>query len=155
MAGSIEAIFIAAEAGVPMKSVSEARLEEGQGIVGDRYYAGVGTFSEKLKGCPDSEVTLIESEQIDQFNDLHGLELDYGSPRRNVVTQGIELNKLVDVQFRVGEALLEGIRLCEPCAHLAGLITEKVLPGLVHRGGLRARIISGGVIRPADSIDAT
>lgn len=42
MAGSIEAIFIAAEAGgVPMKLVSEARLEEGQGIVGDRYYAGV------------------------------------------------------------------------------------------------------------------
>lgn len=155
MAGSIEAIFIAAEAGMPMQSVSEARLEEGQGIVGDRYYAGVGTFSEKLKGRPDSEVTLIESEQIDHFNDLYGLELDYGSPRRNVVTQGIELNKLVDVQFRVGEALLEGIRLCEPCAHLAGLITEKVLPGLVHRGGLRARIISGGVIRPADSIDAT
>ncbi len=155
MAGSIEAIFIAPEAGVSMQSVSEARLEEGQGIVGVRYYSGVGTFSEKLKDSPDSEVTLIESEQIDNFNRLHGLELDYGSPRRNVVTRGIDLNDLVNVEFRIGEALLEGIRLCEPCAHLAGLITEKVLPGLVHRGGLRARIISGGLIKPTDSIDAT
>jgi len=155
MAGSIVSIFIAPEAAALMLSVSEARLEEGQGIVGDRYYSGKGTFSEKLKGSPDSEVTLIESEQIDNFNRLNGLKFKYGSLRRNVVTQGIELNKLVDVRFRIGETLLEGIRLCEPCAHLASLVSEKVLPGLVHRGGLRARIISGGFIRPADSIEVT
>ncbi len=154
MTGSIISIFIAPEAGMPMHSVNEARLEEGQGIVGDRYYSGKGTFSEKLKGRADSEVTLIESEQIDHFNRLNGLELDYGSLRRNVVTQGVALNELVNVQFRIGEVLLEGIRLCEPCAHLASLITEKVLPGLVHRGGLRARIISGGAIKPTDSIYA-
>ncbi len=154
MTGSVISIFIAPEAGMPMRSVSKARLEEGQGIVGDRYYSGNGTFSEDLSGRSDSEVTLIESEQIDYFNRQNGLELDYGSPRRNIVTQGIELNKLVNVRFRIGEVLLEGIRLCEPCAHLANLITEKVLPGLVHRGGLRARIISGGLIKSADSIDA-
>lgn len=138
-----------------MIAVSEARLEEGQGIVGDRYFSGKGTFSEKLKDSDDSEVTLIESEQIDYFNRENGLELDYGAPRRNVVTQGIDLNKLVNVRFRVGDVLLEGIRLCEPCAHLARLLTKKILPGLVHRGGLRARIISSGFIKPTDVIDLT
>lgn len=155
MAGSIVAIFIAPNAGMPMIAVSEARLEEGQGIVGDRYFSGKGTFSEKLKDSDDSEVTLIESEQIDYFNRENGLELDYGAPRRNVVTQGIDLNKLVNVRFRVGDVLLEGIRLCEPCAHLARLLTKKILPGLVHRGGLRARIISSGFIKPTDVIDVT
>jgi MOSC domain-containing protein YiiM len=155
MSGSIISIFIAPGAGAPMISVNEARLEEGLGIVGDRYYSDQGTFSEKLKGGPDSEITLIESEQIDNFNRLNGLKLNYGSLRRNVVTQGIDLNKLVNVRFRIGETLLEGIRLCEPCTHLASLVSEKVLPGLVHRGGLRARIVSGGSIRPADSINVT
>jgi len=155
MSGSIISIFIAPEAAMPMRSVDEARLEEGQGIVGDRYYSDKGTFSEKLKGSPDSEVTLIESEQIDDFNRRNGLDIDYGSPRRNIVTKGIWLNELVNVQFRVGEVLLEGIRLCEPCAHLARLVTEKVLPGLVHRAGLRARIVSSGSIKPADSIKLT
>ena len=76
-------------------------------------------------------------------------------PRRNVVTEGIELNELVGVQFRVGEVMLEGIRLCEPCAHLASLVAKEVLPELVHRAGLRAKIISGGTIKSTDRVDAT
>jgi glycosyltransferase involved in cell wall biosynthesis len=150
--GSVVSIFVAAEAELPMQPLDVAHLEEGRGVVGDRYYAGKGTFSEKLKGSPDSEVTLIESEKIDDFNSLHGLDLDYGSPRRNIVTRGVDLNQLVDVQFQVGEVLLEGIRLCEPCAHLANILTEKVLPDLVHRAGLRARIVSDGSIKSGDSI---
>ncbi len=136
-----------------MRSVDRAHLEKGRGVVGDRYHSGNGTFSEKLKSSADSEVTLIESEQVDRFNRLNNLDIDYGAPRRNVVTQGVELNKLVNTRFRVGEVLLQGIRLCEPCAHLARLVSDKILPGLVHRGGLRARIVSGGSIKPADSIE--
>ncbi len=152
MTGYIVSIFIAPEAGMPMRSVSEASLEAGRGIVGDRYYLGKGTFSEKLMGLPDNEVTLIESEQIDLFNRSTGLEIGYDAPRRNVVTQGIRLNELVHIQFHIGAVLLEGIRLCEPCAHLAGLVSDQILPGLVHRGGLRAQIISGGCIKPSQSI---
>ena len=135
-----------------MRSVSEAQLEEGRGITGDRYYSGTGTFSEKPKARPDQEITLIESEQIDLFNRLTGLGLDYGAPRRNVVTSGIGLNDLVGVRFEVGEAVLEGLRLCEPCAHLASLVAKEVVAGMVHRAGLRARIVSGGTIKPSDEV---
>lgn len=135
-----------------MQPLHEARLEKGRGIVGDRYHFGTGTFSEQLKPRLDYEVTLIEAEQIDHFNSLTGLALDYAAPRRNVVTEGVNLNELVGVEFRVGEVTLQGVRLCEPCAHLAGLVAEEVLPHLVNRGGLRARIVSGGIIRPKDDV---
>lgn len=135
-----------------MEPVAIAELEEGRGILGDRYCAQLGTFSKQDEIRPDQEITLIESEEIDNFNRTAGLTLDYGAARRNVVTKGVRLNDLVGHQFLVGSVLLEGIRLCEPCAHLASLVSEKVLPGLVHRGGLRARILSAGKIKPSDVV---
>ncbi len=150
----VVAIFIARGAAAAMEAVPEASLEAGRGISGDRYYFGAGTFSNQDKHRPDSEVTLIESEQVEHFNQVTGQSLDYGAPRRNVVTRGISLNDLVGVRFRVGEVVLEGIRLCEPCAHLARLVNPQVVPELVHRAGLRATIVSPGRIRPKDIISA-
>ena len=145
-------IYTSAVAGRAMVPVAEATLETGKGVVGDRYYAGVGTFSKKLKGKPDVEVTLIESEEIDPFNSEECLSVPAGDFRRNIVTRGIRLNRLVGQQFRVGATLLEGLRLCEPCAHLAEFVGSKVLPAFVHRAGLRARIVSGGTVRLGDLI---
>jgi MOSC domain-containing protein YiiM len=148
-------IFTTAKAGARLEAVDQAELEAGSGLVGDRYYGGAGTFSKKLAGKPDREVTLIEAEEIDRFNHDTGLALGYGDLRRNLITSGVRLNDLVDRRFRVGECLLEGIRLCEPCAYLARTVAKEVLSGLVHKAGLRARIISGGTIRPGDEISAT
>ena len=72
--------------------------------------------------------------------------------RRNVVTRGVALNHLVGKRFRVGEVMLQGIRLCEPCEHLESLTRPGVRAALVHRGGLRAQILEGGAIRVGDSI---
>jgi MOSC domain-containing protein YiiM len=135
-----------------MQTLPVAQLDRGRGIVGDRYYKGIGTFSDKLRGKPDFEVTLIESEEIDTFNHANKLSLDHGALRRNLVTQGVRLNALVGVRFRVGEVVLEGIRLCEPCAHLAATVAPQVLPVLMHRAGLRAAIVVGGAIRPGDRL---
>ncbi|MFQ5635046.1 MAG: hypothetical protein ACE5G3_06915 [Gammaproteobacteria bacterium] len=91
MTGTVVAIFTALEAQAPVQSVPTAKLEAGRGIVGDRYYCSEGTFSEKLeaKGNADWEVTLIESEEIDSFNETQGYDFRYGDFRRNIVTQGI------------------------------------------------------------------
>jgi MOSC domain-containing protein YiiM len=45
-----------------------------------------------------------------------------------------------------------GTRLCEPCKHLEGLTQQGVMGGLIHRGGLRARILNEGVIRVGDAV---
>lgn len=152
MGATIRAIYIAANAGAPMQAVEYAELKAGQGIVGDRYYMDSGTFSEKLQNLPDKELTLIESERVDQFNTDHGSNLEYGAFRRNIITGGLHLEDLIGREFTIGDARLRGIRLCEPCAYLAGLLGPAVLTDMVHKAGLRAEILDSGRINPGDTI---
>jgi MOSC domain-containing protein YiiM len=154
MSGRIVAIVTTDEAGAPLKSVPEARLARGKGLVGDRYYRGSGTFSDKLKNGQDWEVTLIEGEEIQRFNQSQDLNLPPESFRRNLITADVRLNDLVGRRFSVGTAVLEGMRLCEPCAHLGKLIGPAVVQGMAHRAGLRARIITSSLVRVGDDISA-
>jgi MOSC domain-containing protein YiiM len=109
--------------------------------------------SRKLKDSGDWELTLIESEEIHRFNESQGLSLPPTSFRRNIVTSGIRLNELVGRRFKVGSAILEGMRLCEPCAHLGKLVGPAIVKGMVHKAGLRARIVTGSIVRVGDPID--
>src|SRR5919201_2628474 len=114
--GFIEAIYVASQAEKPLVEVAEVRAVRGRGLEGDRYYFAAGTYSNRPGGGRD--VTLIEAEALEALRTDLGIELGPGDSRRNVVTRGVPLNHLVGQRFRVGEVLLEGIRLCEPCAHL-------------------------------------
>ncbi len=146
--GRVVSIHISEEAAGPMKSVDATRAVAGQGLEGDRYF-----LRKARKHGPDREVTLIEIEAIEALERDYGVKLSPGDARRNIVTRGVALNHLVGKEFRVGEAVLRGIRLCEPCQHLVELTgQEKVLRGLVHRGGLRAQIVKDGMIRVGDHI---
>jgi len=147
--GTIISINIAPAAEAPMESVGEARAVPGKGLQSDRYFARQGSF---YKPQPDRELTLIESEAIEAFRTEFKLEFDLSSSRRNVVTRGVPLNHLVGKEFWIGEVKARGIKLCEPCSHLQCLSHPKVLPGLVHRGGLRAQILSEGTIRVGEII---
>ena len=83
---------------------------------------------------------------IEDLAATDGIELAPGETRRNVTTRGIRLNDLVGRRFRVGDAVCEGTRLCEPCQHLTDHVGKPILGPLVHRAGLRARIVDGGEI---------
>ncbi|MEM7760488.1 MAG: hypothetical protein AAF298_20510, partial [Cyanobacteria bacterium P01_A01_bin.40] len=96
MLGKLVGIFLTPLPMEPMISVQEAKLESGQGIVGDRYHSRLGTFSQKLAGLPDQEITLVEVEEIERLNKSTRLNLDLGDLRRNLVTEGVCLNELVD-----------------------------------------------------------
>jgi MOSC domain-containing protein YiiM len=134
-----------------MTALDEVTLEAGKGLPGDRYFKADGTTAREAKDG-DTELTLIEAEEIERFNELLQLTLDLGALRRNIVTRGVRLNALVGRRFRIGPVELEGVRLCEPCAHLAKTVCSKVLPAMVHRAGLRACIVSGGTVRPGDPV---
>ena len=151
--GRVKSIYICESAGLPMQSISRAELVAGKGIVGDRYYNETGTFSAKLAGKPSKEATLVEIENIDEFNSAYSHEFAGPDFRRNIVTSGVRLNDLVGKQFSVGKTVLRGIKLCEPCTHLQALLVDDVLPGLVGKGGLRAEIVVGGQIAIGDSIE--
>jgi len=123
----------------------------GRGLEGDRYCLGNGTFSPQPQK-PDYEVTLIELEKIEAFCRESGLPFTSSRARRNIVTQGVDLNSLVGKTFRIGEVLIRGIRLCEPCNHLAKTSFPEALSGLAHKAGLRAQIMSEGIIHVGDAI---
>lgn len=151
--GRVVSIHITGKAAEPVKSVGAVRAVAGQGLEGDRYFLRTGTSSHKHG--PDREATLIEIEAIEALERDYGVKLSPGDARRSIVTRGVTLNHLVGKEFRVREAVFRGIRLCEPCQHLARLTgQEKVLPGLVHRGGLRAQVVRDGMVRVGDTVAA-
>ena len=148
--GTVVSLHIAAGASAPMRSVPEVHAVPGRGLQGDRYFHCVGTYSDKPR--PDSEVTLIEIEAIEALKREYGIDLDPGEARRNIVTRQVPLNHLTGREFQVGEVTVRGIRLCEPCGHVEKLSRAGVLRGLIHRGGLRAQIVSQGTIRVGDAV---
>ncbi|MEO8285947.1 MAG: MOSC domain-containing protein [Chloroflexota bacterium] len=149
--GKVVSINIAPAATAPMLSVSEVRAIAGEGLEGDRYAKKEGTFS-KLTGT-GREVTLIEVEAVLALGNEYGVELKPGDARRNIVTEGVALHHMVGREFNVGEVTLRGMRLCEPCSHLEKLTEKGAMRGLIHRGGLRAEIVTGGTIRVGDSVE--
>ncbi len=148
--GSVISLQIASAGKAPMQLLEEVHAVPGKGLEGDRYFAGHGTFSPKAG--PAHEITFIEAEAVEALNRNLGANFAPADFRRSVTTRGVALNHLVDQEFFAGDVRLKGLRLCEPCAHLESLTREGVKTELLHRGGLRAQILSEGRIRVGDSI---
>jgi MOSC domain-containing protein YiiM len=142
--GQLTAIFIAAKKGIDLTPIDKIEAVPGRGLVGDRYYLKEGTFS--AKDGPDREITLIETEALEGLAREYEITLQPFQARRNLLTRGVPLNHLVGKTFQVGNVILRGIRLCEPCGHLEKLTFPGIEKGLKHRGGLRAQIVQGGVL---------
>jgi hypothetical protein len=151
-AGRVELLAVAAAATGPMRVVERATARAGRGLEGDRYFDAAGTFSDPSARGVD--LTLVAAEELDALELPSGRQLAYAEARRNVVTRGIDVNALVGRRFRIGEVECLGQRLCEPCAHLERLTERGTLRGLVHRGGLRADVLSDGVVEPGAEVRA-
>lgn len=150
--GKVETIVITESEGAPCFEVTEVVAHAGRGLEGDRYYEGKGKFK-KLE--PKRQATFIEMEAIEAVSRDYDIPLDPTEPRRNIVTRGIALNHLVGKTFTVGEATFRGIKLCEPCAYMQGLVGKPVREPLKHRGGLNAEIMSSGTVRVGDAVTVT
>lgn len=152
--GTVAAIHIAPEAGADVQRRERVDAVSGRGLRGDRYFAGEGTYSASARDVP-REMTLIESETLAALEREVGIELPPGTHRRNVTTEGVALDRLVGERFRVGGAVCEGVELCEPCSYLEQLLgIDGLYDALVHRGGIRARIVGSGSIAVGDEVAA-
>jgi hypothetical protein len=124
----------------PTISVSEIECVAGKGLFGDRFFG----FKENYKG----QVTFFSEEVFaDVCRKLGVNGKSPGVSRRNIVTRGVELNLLIGKRFVVQGIEFEGMAECSPCHWM----NEVIAPGaeaLLHgRGGLRARILTDGVLR--------
>ena len=129
-----------------MQHVAAVEAIAGAGLKGDRYAAGEGSFNKGKQG--QRQVTLINS------HFFVGNGYSYVESRRNIVTTGVELMWLIGREFRVGEALLRGVKYCDPCTRPGKLSSNpESFQDLFHdAGGLVAEILQGGLIRVSDRI---
>jgi MOSC domain-containing protein YiiM len=147
--GRLVAIYIAPESGAPMEPRDEATVGP-SGIEGDRYSMLKGKFRRPGTG---QAVTLVEREAVAAVNSEGDVTLGEHETRRNLVTEGVPLNHLVGRTFAVGELVLRGVRLAEPCVHLERTVGRPVRAPLVHRAGLNCEVVRPAVIRVGDDIE--
>ncbi len=113
---------------------------------------GKSTLLRTIAGLEQADAGQIDVRGRTVFSAERGIELPPIESRRNVVTRGIRLLDLIGRRFRIGEVVCEGVRPCPPCKHLEEITGKKVMRPLIHRGGVRARIVEGGWIRVGDPI---
>jgi len=128
-----------------IREVNSIDVLANQGIIGDRYF--------KEFNDPYSQLSLIESENIDNYNIKYGLNIPYIDFRRNIITKGIQLNNLVGKKFLIGKVELEGVDLCRPCRHLSEVLNQdNIIKEFLRRGGLRCQILSSSSIKVGNKI---
>ena len=141
----IKAINITNLSGESTVYVNQAILKRNKGIINDRYYEN---FKKKYE-----QVTLIESEKINSFNNNIKSKFNYKDFRRNIITTGIDLNKMINKQIQINNVILKIHELCQPCRYLQNkLSVDNLVKLLTNKGGVRAEIVQSGIISTFDEI---
>ena len=143
--GKIEAINITNISEENTFYINQAILEKGKGIVNDRYY---GNFKEKKE-----QVTLINLEEINNFNKQINQKIDAKDFRRNIIVSSINLTELINKKIMINDVTLKIHEICQPCKYLQDKLK---IPGLikmlVNKSGVRAEILSSGSLSVGDVI---
>ncbi len=143
--GKIKAINISNLDGENTFYINQAILMKNKGIINDRYY---GNFKKNYE-----QVTLIESEKIDNFNKEIKKKVDYKDFRRNIITSGIDLNKTLNKIIQINDVILRIHELCQPCEYLQKKLgINNLVKLLVFKSGVRAEIIKSGKISTYNKI---
>ena len=143
--GKVYKLGIATDYNKKIQETESIEVITDKGVVGDRHF--------KDYNDPYCQLSLIESENIDQYNTKYGLNISYVDFRRNVITKEIKLNNLIGKKFLIGKVQVEGIDLCRPCRHLTEMLNqENILKEFLRKGGLRCKILTSSKINIGDKI---
>ena len=135
----VSKICITNKSAEEMQEVNTVEVIASKGIVNDRY------FNENNDQA--LQITLIESENIDYYNQISETNIPYVSFRRNIITEGIRLNELVGSEFFIGNVKVKAHDLCRPCKYLQESLKQKTLiKKLLRKAGLRCEILTSGKI---------
>ena len=140
-------IWIAPTRSVPMQQRRRVMADPGRGLVGDRYHAGEGTFSGRYAVKPGvREVSLIYVQAIAECSQRLDVEVSAADLRRNLVLAGMPDRDLRGSILRIEGVELEILSRCPPCGYLSRLLNLDMRRGLAYIGGMRARILTAGVL---------
>jgi MOSC domain-containing protein YiiM len=124
----------------PTVAVKEVECVTGKGLRGDRFFG----FKDDYKG----QITFFASEVFADVCRILGVtDKSPGATRRNVITTGVDLNSLIGQRFVIHGVEFEGVSECSPCYWMDEAIAPGAEAAMQGRGGLRARILTNGVLR--------
>ena len=124
----------------PIIEVDQLECVAGQGIRGDRFFG----YKENYRG----QVTFFSMDVFDRLR--RGLNLPNAQPsatRRNVFLAGVDLDTLAGKEFEVQGVRFAGAEECRPCYWMNSALGPGAEDWLKGRGGLRAQILTNGVLR--------
>ena len=123
----------------PLVECAEIHCVAGRGVEGDRFF----DFKEDYKG----HITFFSSEVFDELCRQLGVSgKSPGVARRNVIMAGVDLNSLVGKEFEIQGVRFAGTAECSPCHWMNDAIAPGAEKWLHARGGLRARILTDGIL---------
>ena len=128
-----------------MKNVNNVKTFAGKGLEGDRHF--------KANNNKRSQITLIEYENINYYNKISGTSIQLINFRRNIITQGINLNEFLNKEFLIGKVKVKAHDLCRPCKFLQERLKQTdIIKEFINKGGLRCEILEDGEISVGDLI---
>jgi len=143
--GKVVEIGIAEIKGNQLQKKNEVEALKDQGLLNDR--------KSRTNNQKESQLTLIEIENVNYYNNLSNTNFFPLDFRRNIVTENIRLNKLVGKEFFIGEVKLKAHDLCRPCKYLQKKLKQNSLVEmLLDKAGLRCEILTSGKISVGDII---
>ncbi len=143
--GKVVEIGIAEIKGNQLQKKNAVEALKGQGLLNDR--------KSRTNNQKESQLTLIEIENVNYYNNLSNTNFFPLDFRRNIVTENIRLNKLVGKEFFIGEVKLKAHDLCRPCKYLQKKLKQSSLVEmLLDKAGLRCEILTSGKISVGDII---
>tara|TARA_B100001123_G_C14927565_1_gene874333 strand:- start:282 stop:719 length:438 start_codon:yes stop_codon:yes gene_type:complete len=143
--GKVSKICISKKKRDVMMSLDFIEVVKGKGIINDRFF--------KENNHKKSQITLIEVENINYFNKISNSNIQAIDFRRNIITEGIKLNELLNKEFFIGKIKLKAHDLCRPCKYLqSSLGKDNLVEALYDKAGLRCEILSDGKIFLGDKI---
>ena len=143
--GRVVEIGITKTKGNQIQNVNNVDAIKGRGLLNDRNFR-----ENNQKQC---QITLIEIENINYFNNISKINIPPIDFRRNIITENINLNDLVGKEFFVGNVKLKGHDLCRPCKYLQDKLKKNnFVKEFLRKGGLRCEILTSGKINVGDII---
>ena len=143
--GKVVGIGITNTKGNQIKNVNDVEALKGEGLLNDRKF--------RETNQKERQITLIEIENINYFNNKYKINIPPVNFRRNIITENVKLNDLVGEEFFVGKVKLKAHDLCRPCKYLQDKLNQNnFIKEFLHKGGLRCEILTSGKISVGDLI---
>jgi MOSC domain-containing protein YiiM len=138
---TVAEIHVAKATRLPMRSVERVEAEAGKGIVGDRYH-----------GTRHRHVTVQSATALAEASELLGREIPAALTRRNLTVSDGVVPRDPGSRIRIGDVLLEVVRVAAPCKLLDDTIGVGAQEALRRRGGSVCRVLESGVVRLGDEV---